>query len=201
MNHFFWFLTERIKWLTLLYFALKSMSVRVVLDFLNQASGSPDPSETQSFSWKPFSSISWERDVSPLTTKTTSVLSGFPDRSRVGFWIGWAGWENVSCWTSPQDCRTSLPSGCWSTVEPSGTFPLVQSWSCRNEIFGGGRGDMYDFTFETSPVFNLTTFGSCFLVSLHPDHIYPSGAFSSSRVNCVKLVQGSDKSREPSMFQ
>ena len=42
---------------------------------------------------------------------------------------------------------------------------------------------------------------SCFLVNLHPDHMYPSGTFSSNEVNCVKPVQGSDKSREPSMFQ
>ena len=34
-----------------------------------------------------------------------------------------------------------------------------------------------------------------------PDQVHPSGAFSSSRVNCVKPVQGSDKFREPSMFQ
>ena len=40
----------------------------------------------------------------------------------------------------------------------------------------------------------------CFLVNLHSDHIYPSGAFSSSRVYCVKPVQGSDKSRDPSTF-
>ena len=42
---------------------------------------------------------------------------------------------------------------------------------------------------------------NCCLVSLTPDQVYPSGALSSSRVNCVKPVQGSDKSREPSMFQ
>ena len=42
---------------------------------------------------------------------------------------------------------------------------------------------------------------SCFLVNLPPDHIYPSGAFSSSRVNCVKPVQRCDKSRHPSIFQ
>ena len=47
--------------------------------------------------------------------------------------------ENFACWTSPQDYR--------------------QSWSCFNEIFGGGRGDMCDFSYKTSPVFNLTTFG------------------------------------------
>ena len=42
---------------------------------------------------------------------------------------------------------------------------------------------------------------SCFHVNLPPDQVYPSRAFSSSRVNCVKPVQRSDKSREPSMFQ
>ena len=40
---------------------------------------------------------------------------------------------------------------------------------------------------------------NCFLVNL--DHMYPSRGFSSNRVTCVKPVQGSDKSREPSMFQ
>ena len=42
---------------------------------------------------------------------------------------------------------------------------------------------------------------SCFLVNLSPEHIYPSGAFSSNRVNCVKPVQETDKSRDPSIFQ
>ena len=41
---------------------------------------------------------------------------------------------------------------------------------------------------------------NCSLLSLSPDHMYPSGSFSSNRVNCVKLVQGSDKSREPSII-
>ena len=44
-------------------------------------SGFPGLSEEPSSSCKPFSSISWERDVSLLTTNTCSVLSGFPDRS------------------------------------------------------------------------------------------------------------------------
>ena len=123
---------------------------------LGVISGCPDRSEEQSSSWKHFSSISWERDVSPLTTNTSCVLSGCPDRSQIGFGIGWVSWENVACLeTSPRDCRTTFPSGCWSTVEPNGTSPLVQSW--RNEIFGGGRGDMYDFSFKTAPVSILTT--------------------------------------------
>ena len=37
-NHLFWFLTEGIKRLTLLWVSLKTMSIRVVLDFLNQFS-------------------------------------------------------------------------------------------------------------------------------------------------------------------
>ena len=127
--------------------------------FSDKSSGFPDLSEETSSSCKHFSSISWERDVSPLTTNTSSVLSGFPDRSQIGLGFGWVGLENSSCWTSPQDCWTSLPTGCCSTVEPNLSFPLFQPWSCRNDIFGGGRGDMYDFSYKTSPVFNLTTFG------------------------------------------
>ena len=94
-----------------------------------------------------------------LTTNTSSVWSGFPDRSQIGLGFGWVGWENVACWTSPQNFRTSFPTGCCSTAEPDWSFPLVQSWSCLNEIFGGGRRDTYDFSYKTSPVFNLTTFG------------------------------------------
>ena len=95
------------------------------------------------FSVKTFSSISWERDV-PFNNKThLACLSGCLDRSQIGLVIGWVSWENVACWTSPRDCRTTLPSGCWSPVEPNGTFPLVQSW--RKEIFGGSRGYIYAF--------------------------------------------------------
>ena len=53
--------------------------------------GFPVLSEEPSSSCKPFSSISWERDVSPLTTNTSSVSSGFPDRSQIGFGFG-LGW-------------------------------------------------------------------------------------------------------------
>ena len=41
----------------------------------------------------------------------------------------------------------------------------------------------------------------CRLVSLSPDHIYPSGGFSSNRANWVKPVQETDKSLDPSIFQ
>ena len=43
--------------------------------------------------------------------------------------------------------------------------------------------------------------GTCLFVSLTPDHIYPSGGFSSNRINRVKPVQESDKSLDPSIFQ
>ena len=41
----------------------------------------------------------------------------------------------------------------------------------------------------------------CFLVSLLPDHVYPSSGFSSSTVNLVKPVHASDNSRSSSTFQ
>ena len=48
-------------------------------------SGRPDLSEEQSSSWNDFTLISWERDVSPLTTNTSCVLSSCPDLSQIGF--------------------------------------------------------------------------------------------------------------------
>ena len=41
----------------------------------------------------------------------------------------------------------------------------------------------------------------CFLVSLSPDHVYPSGGSSFNIVNLVNPVQVSDNSRSPSAFQ
>ena len=119
----------------------------------------PDLSEERISSCKPFSSISWERDVSPSTTNTSSVSSIFPDRSQIGLGFGWVDLEDPSWSASPSDCWTNFPTGCCSTVEPNSSFSLVQSWSCLNEIFGGGRRDKFDFSNKTSPIFNLTTFG------------------------------------------
>ena len=45
------------------------------------------------------------------------------------------------------------PSGCRATSE---TNSFIQSFF--KEIFGGGRGDAYTFSFLTSPVSILTTF-------------------------------------------
>ena len=41
----------------------------------------------------------------------------------------------------------------------------------------------------------------CFLVSLHPDHVYPSGGLSFNKMNLVKPVHASDNSFSPSTFQ
>ena len=91
--------------------------------------------------------------------KNTFLCLQVSDRSQSGLGLDWVGLESWTRWTSPQDCWTSLPTGCCSIVEPNWSFPLVQLWSCLNEIFGGGRGDKCDFSYKTSPVFNLSTFG------------------------------------------
>ena len=87
-------------------------------------------------------SISWERDA-PLWGQTT----GFPVLSWSGFGFGWFDWELLDCWTTS-------PSGCRATSEPNS---FIQS--CFKEIFGGGRGDAYTFSYVTPPVSIRTTFG------------------------------------------
>ena len=63
--------------------------------FSDSLSGFPDLSEEPRSLCKRFSSISCERDVFPLFTKTRSVSSGFPDRSQIGFGLGWFGEFNT----------------------------------------------------------------------------------------------------------
>ena len=41
----------------------------------------------------------------------------------------------------------------------------------------------------------------CFLASLHPDQVYPSGGLSFNKINLVKPVYASDNSFSPSTFQ
>ena len=65
------------------------------------------------------------------------MLSGRPELSRIGFGVGWVGWELFAC-------RATSPSGCQAT-SPSGPNSLFHS--CFKEIFGGSRGDMYTFSF------------------------------------------------------
>ena len=101
-------------------------------------------SEELSPSLKELTLISWGRDV----FLPSYISSGRPDLSRIGFGVGWVGWKNFAC-------RATSPSGCRATFE---TNSLVHS--CFNEIFGGGRSDMLTFSYKTSPVFNLTTFGT-----------------------------------------
>ena len=52
---------------------------------------------------------------------TSCVISGCPDRSQIGFGIGWVGWKNFACRaTSSCGCRATSPSGCRS-LEPNKT--------------------------------------------------------------------------------
>ena len=73
----------RLNLLSALYDAMSRCSSGACCSFtvcaleLLHSSGCPDPSEAQSFSWKVFSSISWERDVSPSITNTPWVFSTF----------------------------------------------------------------------------------------------------------------------------
>ena len=70
-----------------------------------------------------------------------SVVSWF------GFGFGWFDWELLACWTTG-------PYGRWATSEPNSFMQ-----SCFKEIFGGGRGDAYTFSYMTSSVSIRTTFG------------------------------------------
>ena len=67
-------------------------------------SGFPLLSEEPSSLCKRLSSISCERDVFPLTTNTSYVLSGCPDRSQIGLGLDWVGLESLTRGASPQDC-------------------------------------------------------------------------------------------------
>ena len=117
------------------------------LDYTRLMNGSPVLSEETSSSWKELTSISWERDVflSSCTVLASSLITGLPVLSRIGFRIG--GFD----WKLPDSCPTSDR---WACSETNFLFH-----SCFMEIFGGGRGDMKTFSYKTSPVSILTTFG------------------------------------------
>ena len=93
------------------------------------------------------SQISWERDVS----------FHLAHRSRHA-------WYRVAPISHELDLELvgsfgkllgGCPSARWACSEPNYLFH-----SCFNEIFGGDRGDMKTFSYKTSPVFILTTFGA-----------------------------------------
>ena len=126
---------------------------------LVSTTGCTDLSEETVSSWKEFTPISLERDVflpsctvlvSAATTgcPDLSVLTtGCPDLSRLGFGIGWLDWELLGC------C-TTYPSARWAWSEPNSLFQ-----SCFKEILGRGRRWHVYFSYMTSPVSILTTFG------------------------------------------
>ena len=69
---------------------------------LVSTTGLPDMSE-ESFFWEELTSISWERDVflPSCTVLVSSLTTGRPDLSRLGFGIGWFDWKLLdSCPTS-----------------------------------------------------------------------------------------------------
>ena len=86
---------------------------------------------------------------------TISWVTNFPVRSPIG--LNWVGLGDPTWSASSSDCSSNFPTGWCSTVEPNWSFPLVQSWSCFKEIFGGGRGHKYCFSYNFSPVYNLST--------------------------------------------
>ena len=100
----------------------------------------------------------WTGRFSFLHKNTFGVLR-FPRSITdwIGFGLGWFGRFSTRCFS--KRLLNELSNWLLLTVEPSWSFPLVQLWSCFNEIFGGGRGDKYRLSYKTSPVFNLSTFG------------------------------------------
>ena len=128
---------------------------RVSSDF----TGFPVLSEEPSSLCKRSSSISCERYVFPLSTKTRSVSSGFPDRSQIGLGLDWVGLESLTRGASPKDYRASFQTAVVQLYNPIDHSLWSNCDPCFNEIFGGGRGDKYRLSYKTSPVFNLSTFG------------------------------------------
>ena len=80
--------------------------------------------------------ISREQDVFSRSTS-------FTVKTTIGLFLDWVGLEDSARGASPKDCWTNFPTGWCSIVDPNWSFPLVQLWSCFNEIIGGGRGDKY----------------------------------------------------------
>ena len=94
--------------------------------------------------------ISWGRDVFlPSCMLSVVPICHELDLKLVGLLRTFYLSINFSFW-----CRATSPSESRATFEPNS---LVHSYF--NEIFDGGREDMYTFSFKTSPVFILPTFG------------------------------------------
>ena len=87
------------------------------------------------------------RDLHLHSRKKRVSISGLPVLSWFGFGFNWVSWE-LFAW------RATSPSACRATSEHNS---FIQS--CFKEIFGGGRGDAYTFSYMTSSVSIRTTFG------------------------------------------
>ena len=62
-------------------------------------------------------------------------------------------------------------------------------------------GHFFPISSRVLAITDLAWMSAVFLLISHPDHMSPSGGFSSNRVNFVKPVHESDKSDDPSAFQ
>ena len=78
------------------------------------------------------------------------MLSGRPDLSRIGFGVGWVGWKNLLL---VEQLLLLVVEQFLVLVVEQLSEPNSLLHSCFKEIFGGGRGDMKTFSYNTSPVF------------------------------------------------
>ena len=80
----------------------------------------------------------------------TNNLLSYGSHRAIFDWFGeiGVGLEEPGWSVSPSDCWTRFSTGRCSTVEPNSLFPLVQLRSRLKEIFGGGRGDRYCFSYN-----------------------------------------------------
>ena len=113
--------------------------------FTSVSTGRPVLSEELSSPLRELTLISWEPDVFLPSFMLPSSLN----LSRIGFGVG-LGWLEKLDWSN--NFSFWLPNNFFFKRNS-----LVHSW--RSEIFDGNRSDMYAFSYRTSPVFNLTTFG------------------------------------------
>ena len=84
------------------------------------------------------------------------ISSGRPDLSRIGFGVSWVDWKKLGLSNNfPFWLSSNFPF--WLMHNFWTQLPL----SIRDvrRALVGDRGDMYAFSYKTSPVFSLTTFG------------------------------------------
>ena len=102
------------------------------------------------FSLQPFTNnLSWTGRVFLLHRFPRSITNW------IRFWIGLA-WKIQLEVLLQETVERVFQLADVSTVEPDWSFPLVQLWSCFNEIFGGGRGYKYRLSYKVLMPFPCT---------------------------------------------